>query len=173
MIAGVMAGDDTEFLARLDARLHGLLGALSAPSPRASFPLSGLAVDVAGQRRIALVGEAAHVVPPIGAQGLNLGLRDAASLADCVADARARGDDIGGQAVLARYAAHRSPDVTARINGVDLLNRSLLLDFFPIQAARGIGLHLLANSAALRRAAMHSGLEPVGARPRLMQPGAL
>ena len=79
------------FLAELDARLQGLLGSLGDVGPRAIYPLAGLGALRMGQNRIALVGESAHVIPPIGAQGLNLGLRDAAALAECVGTARARG----------------------------------------------------------------------------------
>ncbi len=75
---------------------------------------------------MALVGEAVHVIPPIGAQGLNLGLRDAACIADCVADAIAAGGDVGAPGVLEAYGRMRRTDITSRIWAVDLLNRSLL-----------------------------------------------
>jgi 2-octaprenyl-6-methoxyphenol hydroxylase len=123
--------------------------------------------------RVALVGEAAHVLPPIGAQGLNLSLRDAAALAECVADARSRGEDIGGAETLTAYHQARTADVVSRTASIELLNRSLLADFLPVQALRGLGLHLLANAAPLRRLAMRGGLEPAGPLPRLMRPGAL
>jgi 2-octaprenyl-6-methoxyphenol hydroxylase len=122
---------------------------------------------------VALVGEAAHVIPPIGAQGLNLGLRDAAALAECVSDARARGEDVGGRTTLEAYHAARAADVLARTVSIDLLNRSLLVDVLPAQALRGLGLHLLANVGPLRRRIMQVGLAAVGRLPRLMQPGAL
>ena len=169
-VTRIQALDDLAFLSELRAHLHGLLGRLSGVTARATFPLSGLAAQSAAGNRIALVGEAAHVIPPIGAQGLNLGLRDAAALADCVSDGLAAGEETGGADMLARYQAARRLDVTARVTAVDMLNRSLLSDILPVQAARGIGLHLLANSQALRRSAMHGGLDPIGARPRLMRP---
>jgi len=100
-------------------------------------------------------------------------LRDAAALAECVSTARAAGQDVGGPETLAAYHAARARDVLTRTLGVDLLNRSLLTDFLPAQALRGIGLHLLANVAPLRRLAMRGGLTPAGPLPRLMQPGAL
>lgn len=165
--------DDASFLALLQEHLHGMLGELTeVTAARTSFALSGLEAVCMGQARVALVGEAAHVLPPIGAQGLNLGLRDAAVLAECVADARAHGEDVGGQAMLQAYHRARAMDVTARTISVDLLNRSLLSDFLPAQALRGIGLHLLANLAPLRRLAMRGGLQPAGPMPRLMRPGA-
>lgn len=168
-IARVTALDDAAFLDTLAARLGGLLGRLNGLGPRAVFPLSGLEAHAMGARRIALVGEAGHVVPPIGAQGLNLGLRDAATLADIVEDAGRRGDDIGSDATLTRYADARRRDVWTRTRAVDLLNRSLLSPALPFAAARHVGLQALAASRTLRRIAMHQGLEPVGERPRLMR----
>jgi 2-octaprenyl-6-methoxyphenol hydroxylase len=162
--------EEKAFLAELALRLHGLLGALQSAGPRASFALSRLRAERMGKARVALVGEAAHVIPPIGAQGLNLGLRDAASLADCVLHARTGREDIGAARVLDRYQAARNADVLTRTVLVDLLNRSLLTDFLPLAAVRGIGLHLLANVPALRRLAVAGGLRPAGPLPPLMQP---
>jgi len=165
--------DDRSFLAELTSRLQGLLGRLGDVSPRTTYPLGGLGAQRMGQNRVALVGEAAHVIPPIGAQGLNLGLRDAASLAECVSAARGRGQDIGSDETLAAYHAARAADVLTRAVSVDLLNRSLLSDFLPVQALRGLGLHMLANVGPLRRLMMRGGLSAPGALPRLMQPGAI
>jgi 2-octaprenyl-6-methoxyphenol hydroxylase len=121
---------------------------------------------------VALVGESAHVIPPIGAQGLNLGLRDAAVLAECVAQALACGENIGGGATLEAYHRARAPDVWSRTLSVDALNRSLLDDFLPVQALRGLSLHVLANVPPVRRLLMQGGLEAPGRLPRLMQPGS-
>jgi 2-octaprenyl-6-methoxyphenol hydroxylase len=162
---------DARFLAELEERLQGLLGGLSELTPRAAFPLSGLSVDTAGANRVALVGEAAHVIPPIGAQGLNLGLRDAATLADVLADALERDADIGGPDTLAAYAAARSGDIATRITGVDLLNRTLIAGLLPTHLARGIGLHLLKMVGPLRRKVVAEGLQPSSAEPNLMRPG--
>jgi 2-octaprenyl-6-methoxyphenol hydroxylase len=167
----LVALEEKAFLGELSARLQGLLGQLCDLGPRAVFPLMGLQAEHMGRKRTALVGEAAHVIPPIGAQGLNLGLRDAACLADCASAAHAEGADVGADAVLGAYQASRAPDVLSRTVFVDLLNRSLLLDFLPAQALRGLGLHLLANAGGLRRLLMRGGLQSPGAVPRLMQPG--
>jgi 2-octaprenyl-6-methoxyphenol hydroxylase len=161
--------DAQGFLAELALCLRGLLGSLLSVGPRASFALTGLSARRMGKRRMALVGEAAHVVPPIGAQGLNLSLRDAAALADCLADARARGEDIGGAATLHAYDRARWGDVLTRSACIDFFNRSLLTDFLPLAAARGIGLHMLANIPAVRRLVMRAGMRPLGPPPRLMQ----
>ena len=147
--------------------------AASAPAAHAWSFLSRATTPTAwAQTATALVGEAAHVIPPIGAQGLNLGLRDASVLAECVADARDRNGDIGAPDVLRSYHQARQADVLARTLAVDALNRSLLADFLPAQALRGAGLHLLANSPSLRRLLMQGGMTPVGALPRLMRSDA-
>jgi 2-octaprenyl-6-methoxyphenol hydroxylase len=112
-----------------------------------------------------LVGEAAHVVPPIGAQGLNLGLRDAADIAKYVGEAIASGDDPGSPSVLRRYASARRPDVLSREMAIDIANRSLLSDLLPMQSLRAAGMHLIGSVGPLRRLAMREGLSP-GWRPR-------
>ena len=109
------------------------------------------------------------MVPPIGAQGLNLGLRDGATIAELVAEARRQNIDIGAPDVLARYDRQRRADVTSRSIAVDLLNRSLLTDFLPAQGARGLSLYLVDRIAPLRRALMREGVAPVASQPRLMR----
>src|SRR6185437_5786342 len=119
---------DTALSEEVERRAHSLLGAMQVEPGRGFFPLAVETADVMARGRIALIGEAAHVVPPIGAQGLNLGLRDAAAIAELAAEARRDNRDPGEPAVLARYAAERRVDVASRTLAVDLLNRSLLTD---------------------------------------------
>ena len=123
--------------------------------------------------RVVLIGEAAHVIPPIGAQGLNLGLRDAATIAELVVAAHRDGDDVGRSDMTRRYEHMRRADVTSRTLAVDLLNRSLLLDFLPLQGARGFGLFLMERIGPLRRAVMREGVMPAASQPRLMRGEAL
>jgi 2-octaprenyl-6-methoxyphenol hydroxylase len=163
-----MGLDDSAFTAVLSERLHGLLGRIADVAPRRAFPLGGLSTRVLGANRIALVGEAGHVLPPIGAQGLNLGMRDAAALADCVL--AANGADIGSPDVLAAYTAARKSDVGTRTTAVDLMNRSLLADLLPVNLARGFGVHLLRALPSLKRQVMAAGLQPPGNLPSLMRP---
>ncbi|MFM9847432.1 MAG: UbiH/UbiF family hydroxylase [Hyphomicrobiaceae bacterium] len=158
------------FAAELEQRLQGLLGSISQIGPRSVFPLSGLTADRLAHRRVALVGEAAHVLPPIGAQGLNLGFRDAAVLADVAGSAQASGLDPGGDTALADYETRRAADVLSRTMAVDLLNRSLISGFLPLHLARGAGLHLLGAFPPLRQLVMREGMQPSFALPRLMQP---
>lgn len=163
--------DDAAFRAVLEERLMGLLGAVLEIGPRAVFPLKGLTADVYGRKRIALIGEAGHVIPPIGAQGLNLGFRDAASLASAVSLAVADGADIGHDEVLTRYSRGRERDITQRVYTVDLLNRSLISTVLPVHLARGLGIHALKRIGPLRRHVIREGLQPSGDVPTLMQPG--
>jgi len=124
-------------------------------------------------RRIALVGEAGHLLPPIGAQGLNLGIRDAATIAELVAEARRAGEDAGGDGVLSAYDERRRADVRSRALAVELMNRSLLTDFLPVHALRGIGLELIARFGFLRRRLMREGLGERDDAPRLARGEAL
>ncbi len=168
--AALQAMPSAEFKAALDQRLGGLLGAIGEITRRAQFPLSGMAAKKLAANRIALIGEAAHIVPPIGAQGLNLGLRDGAMLAQCVADARRRGLDPGGEETLTAYAKARQVDVLSRTAAVDILNRTLLSDLLPAQWLRGAGLHVLNGAAPLKRLVMREGIQPRRSLPRLMRP---
>ncbi|MGB9367871.1 MAG: FAD-dependent monooxygenase, partial [Xanthobacteraceae bacterium] len=156
----------------IERRAHSMLGKMSVEGSRGLFPLAVETAHSFGRDRIALVGEAAHVMPPIGAQGLNLGLRDAATIAELVVEARHEGAHVGSPELLGRYDRMRRTDVTNRTLAVDVLNRSLLSDFLPVQGARGFGLYLLDRITPLRRAVMREGVEPA-AQPRLMRGEAL
>lgn len=171
-IARLMRLDADAFAGALSQRLEGLLGSISNIGTRADFPIAGLVADNLAAKRTALVGEAAHILPPIGAQGLNLGFRDAAGLADCVAEALQEGRDPGSDTVLEAYRRNRRLDVLSRTLGVDLLSRSLLTSLPPLQAARGLVLHGLKALPPLRRAVMRVGLESPTALPSLMRPPA-
>lgn len=170
--------DVTERLADLDdaalgyeceRRAHSLLGRMSVASRRQVFPLSGLTARRFGQNRVVLVGEAGHVFPPIGAQGLNLGLRDVGHLGEVVARARREGGDLGAPGVTEAYDRARKPDVKARTTAVDLFDRALLSDLLPVQVARSLGLTLADRIAPLRRLIMREGLTPSLVTPRLMR----
>lgn len=171
-IAALMRYDPDAFRDALQERLGGLLGRISDIGARAEFPVAGLTASSLAANRTALVGEAAHILPPIGAQGLNLSLRDAASLADCVAAALRRRADPGSEDVLNAYKDSRRLDVLTRTVGVDVLSRSLLSGLFPIQAARGVILHGLNALPPLRRMVMRLGLTPPTELPTLMRPAA-
>jgi 2-octaprenyl-6-methoxyphenol hydroxylase len=160
--------DAPALAAEIERRAHAILGKVAVEPGHGIFPLGIATARSFARDRIALVGEAAHVIPPIGAQGLNLGLRDAATISELVVEARRAGGDVGSPALLAGYDRMRRRDVTGRTVAVDLLNRSLLSDFLPVQGARGLGLYVLNRIAPLRRAVMREGVEPA-AQPRLMR----
>ena len=165
--------DDLSLAVRIEQAAHSILGKLTVEPGRGMFPLTvSTARRLAGER-IALVGEAAHVLPPIGAQGLNLGLRDAATIAELVVAAHRAGRDIGGADVTSHYDRMRRTDVGSRTLAINLLNRSLLSDFLPVQSARGLGLYLLDRIGPLRRAVMREGVAPAAGQPRLMRGEAL
>lgn len=154
----LMALDDAALSAAVEAQSHHVLGKMSVESGRHLFPLSIDRPQAFARNRIALVGEAAHVLPPIGAQGLNMGLRDASDLAGIVASALVAGEDVGAPEALARYARARRGDVTSRSVVIDIANRSLLSDFLPMQVARAVGLQLIDSIGPLKRLAMREGL---------------
>lgn len=161
--AEALAALDDEALARaIGRRAEPILGAVTVDGPRQVFPLSGLAARRLAVPRVALVGEAAHALPPIGAQGLNLGFRDAAAIAEVAAAACRAGTDPGAAAVTARYEARRRGDVASRTTGVDLLNRSLLTDAAPALALRALALQAVKRVAPLRRLLMREGIAPGG-----------
>jgi 2-octaprenyl-6-methoxyphenol hydroxylase len=149
--------DDVDFLTALTASAGRINGSFVSAGPRAIFPLSGLIAKKLTGHRLALVGEAGHVMPPIGAQGLNLGFRDVVDLAVCVAGA----NDPGAQHILANYARRRARDVWVRTNAADLLNRTLISNVPMFQFARATGLGALWLPGPLRRAAMRLGMSAI------------
>jgi 2-octaprenyl-6-methoxyphenol hydroxylase len=166
---GLMKLSDSAMGKEIERRSHSILGTIEVEPGRGIFPLSVETVARCAAPRIVLVGEAAHTLPPIGAQGLNLGLRDAATVAEIVVAAHREGCDVGASNVTEQYGRMRRADIMTRTVAVDMLNRSLLSDFLPLQAARGLGLFLFGHAGALRRAAMREGVMPFASAPRLMR----
>jgi len=169
----IAALDDAALGVEIERRSQSMLGKMTVEPGRGLFPLSVATARRFAADRIALIGEAAHIVPPIGAQGLNLGLRDAAAIVELASAAHRDGRDLGGDDVLAAYDKMRRTDVAGRTLAIDLLNRSLLTDFLPVQGARGLGIYLLDRIGPLRRAVMREGVAPSSAQPRLMRGEAL
>ncbi len=164
----LMALDADAFARVMERKARSILGTMRLDSPRGNFPLSSRTAMSFARGRIALVGEAAHIIPPIGAQGLNLGIRDAATLAELASAAAKDGEDIGGAGVTEAYERRRRADVESRSFAVDLFNRSLLSGFVPVAGLRGFGLWLLGRSPLLRRAVMREGVGPTRDIPRLL-----
>lgn len=151
---------DDELAQAVEKQSHHHLGRVRVAPARHVFPLAFEQATQIAARRTALVGEAAHVLPPIGAQGLNLGLRDAADIAAIARDAVLHGHDPGRDTALGDYRHKRRLDVFSRSFVVDLANRSLLSDLLPIQLARNLGMQALHEIGPLRRFVMRQAIAP-------------
>lgn len=160
---------DAALALTIERQAKAILGKMTIDGPRGVVPMGGLSVSRFTAPRLALVGEAAHAFPPIGAQGLNLGLRDVAALRDAVVGTDGGGADPGSAAALARYDRGRRFDVRSRTLGVDMLNRTLLSGLLPADFLRGTGLRALAAITPLRRIMMREGVSPRFATPQLMR----
>jgi 2-octaprenyl-6-methoxyphenol hydroxylase len=161
--------DDAALAGEVARQSDHFLGPMATSGARGFFPMAGMSAEKLAGHRIALIGEAAHVFPPLAAQGLNLSLRDCAALVEVLEDARDEGHDIGAMRTLAAYGKARRDDIFWRTNGVDLLNRSLLIEALPVDILRGAGLFAFSMIGPLRRAIMREGVVPHGTLPRLMQ----
>lgn len=146
--------DDSALGQTLTAETMDLFGPLTIAGPRALWPIIGQAALRLTGQRLALIAEAAHVIPPIGAQGLNMSLSDIETLAGLIATA----DDPGDAALLARYERKHLPGTLARIAGIDLLNRAAMAESQPLRDLRRVGLSAIHRIAPLRRFAMRTGL---------------
>ncbi|MGZ5802662.1 MAG: UbiH/UbiF family hydroxylase [Xanthobacteraceae bacterium] len=165
--------NDAALADEIERRSHSILGRVSLEGERGTFPLRIETATRFAADRIALVGDAAHVLPPIGAQGFNLGLRDIATIAELVAQARRDGHDVGARAVTDAYHHSRQADAKSRTLAADMLNRTLLSDFLPMQGVRGLGLYLIDRVGPLRRALMREGVAPMASMPKLMRGEAI
>ena len=146
---------EAAFSAEATARSAHVLGPLTLAAPRQLWPIvSQVAARMVGERT-ALMAEAAHALPPIGAQGLNMSLADLACLLDLAEADRA---SLGSEAMLAAYQRRRHPEVIARVLGVDALNRASMAGARPLQDLRAAGLDALHGFAPLRRALMRTGM---------------
>jgi 2-octaprenyl-6-methoxyphenol hydroxylase len=149
---------------------HYALGQVKLIRPVNSYPMRGLAARRLSGPRIVLVGEAAHVFPPIGAQGLNLGFRDAAHIVEVLAgEAGVVSEDPGSTDLVDAYDAKRRLDVASRTFGVDLLNRTLLNHLPPVDMLRAAGTTALAGIGPLRRRIMQEGMSPQAGAPLVMR----
>lgn len=171
--AAIAALDDADFLAVLKPRFGDFLGAISLAGPRFSYPLNLTLANAYAAPRVALVGDAAHGVHPIAGQGLNLGLRDVAALAETVVEAMRRGEDIGALDVLERYQGWRRFDSTALALGMDSVNRLFSNDNPLLRLGRDLGMGLVQAVPGLRRGFARQAAGLAGPLPRLLQGRAL
>jgi 2-octaprenyl-6-methoxyphenol hydroxylase len=169
----LMASDDFVFLIELERRFGRRLGRIELDGERQSYPLGlTLARDFV-RPRFALLGDAAHGIHPIAGQGLNLGFRDAAALAETIVDAYRLGLDIGALDVLRRYEIWRRYDTWQMGVTTDVLNRLFSNDFGPLRAVRDIGLGIVDRLPRLKKLFIGEAAGLGGAIPKLMRGEAL
>lgn len=169
----IMALDDAAFLAEVDKRFGGRLGAISLAGPRQCWPLSLHLARTYIAPRLALLGDTAHGVHPIAGQGLNLALRDAAALAEVIADAARVGLDIGSHDVLERYERWRRFDSTVSAAAYDGLNRTFSWDNSIARAVRSFGLQMVDRLPGGKEYFIAEAAGVTGELPRLLQGQAL
>ncbi|AXI44906.1 2-octaprenyl-6-methoxyphenyl hydroxylase [Sulfitobacter sp. SK012] len=167
--ARIHALPDADYIDVLRPRFGDFLGEIHLAGARYTYPLSlSLAHDMVADR-VALVGDAAHGVHPIAGQGLNAGFRDIAALAEVLADALQRGEDIGSQLALARYQEWRRFDNTALALATDSFNRLFSNDSAFLRMARDIGMGVINALPGLRRGFIREAAGLNGDLPRLMR----
>ena len=165
----ILALDDKGFGAELARRFGDFLGAVEVVGPRWSYPLSLLHAERYTAPRLALVADAAHVIHPIAGQGLNLGIRDIAALAELVVDARRLGLDIATPEMLRRYERRRRFDNVTLAAVTDGLNRLFSNDLAPVRLARDVGLAMVNRMPPVKRLLMRHAMGTVGELPRLVR----
>ena len=166
--AALQAASDEAFQSHLMRRFGDFLEDVTVLGPRFVYPLSLQLAEQLTAPRIALIGDAAHAVHPVAGQGLNMGLKDAAALAEVLVDALRLGEDIGSETVLDRYARWRRFDNAALAAGFDGFVRLFSNDIAPLRLARTLGIAAVNRIAPLRRAFMHEAGGATGDLPRLL-----
>jgi 2-octaprenyl-6-methoxyphenol hydroxylase len=171
--ARIVALPDGEFHAELEKRFGLQLGDIKVIGPRRAFPLGLFTARTFIGERIALIGDAAHIIHPIAGQGLNMGLRDVAALAEAIADAARLGLDPGGPDVLERYQRWRRFDTMTMGIATDGLNRLFSNHSDALRLARDIGLGVIERMPALKRMFIREAAGFTGDVPKLLKGEAL
>ena len=169
----IVALPDDEFHKELEKRFGLQLGELKVIGPRRAFPLGLFTARTFIGERLALIGDAAHIIHPIAGQGLNMGLRDVAALAEAIADAARLGLDPGGPDVLERYQRWRRFDTMTMGIATDGLNRLFSNHSDVLRLARDIGLGLVERMPALKRMFIREAAGFTGDVPKLLKGEAL
>ena len=146
-----------ELSAQVSEKSHYLPGDVTVQNKPMAYPLSGLTALECGRNKTVLIGESAHVFPPIGAQGMNLGIRDIKVLSNLLVKQQInKAEEVDN--IVSDYSAKRKTDIAVRTRAVDALNRSLLTDLIPVHLGRGLGLYALNNIPSARKFVMRQGL---------------
>lgn len=164
----IQALDDTAYLAALRPRFGDFLGEIALAGARFTYPLNLTLANSFIAPRLALVGDAAHGVHPVAGQGLNLGLRDVAALAETVIDAHRRGEDPGSLTTLAHYQRWRRFDSTTLALGMDTVSRLFSNGNPALRLARDLGLGAVNALPGLRRGFMRQAAGLTGDLPKLL-----
>ncbi|EJF94144.1 UbiH/UbiF family hydroxylase [Bartonella taylorii] len=158
---------DSKVVAKIiEEQMQSMLGKLTLETPIQAWPLSGLISHRFAANRTILVGEAAHVFPPIGAQGLNLGFRDVQTLVDILPNQISGSNS---ETIVAYYNKYRKSDILIRSGAVHMLNFALLSNMLPVHIMRSVGLGLLRNCSPLRNLFMRKGMYPSYGFKEIMQ----
>lgn len=166
--AAIQALPDDDYLAALRPRFGDFLGKIELAGARFTYPLSLSLAERFVADRVALVGDAAHGVHPIAGQGLNLGLRDVAALAEVLILARRRGEDVGSPVALEEYQRWRRFDATALALGMDAVNRVFSTDNPLLRLGRDLGMGVVGALPGLRRGFIRQAAGLTGELPKLL-----
>jgi 2-octaprenyl-6-methoxyphenol hydroxylase len=165
----LLALDDAGFAQQLASRFGDFLGKLEPEPGRWSYPLMLIQAERYAAHRLALIGDAAHVIHPIAGQGWNLGVRDIAALAELIVDAHRLGLDLGSAELLRRYERWRRFDSLTLTAVTDGLNRLFANELPPLKLARDLGLAAIDRAPGLKRFFMRHAMGVTGDLPRLVK----
>lgn len=173
LAGAILAQDTSAFQAELEARFGDYLGDLTLEGPRFSYPLSLQFANAYTAHRLAIIGDAAHGMHPVAGQGMNMGLRDVAALAELLVEAKRLGQDLGDAQILERYARWRRFDNLLMLGLTDGLVRLFSNDIAPVKLARDIGMAAVNRVPPLKRFFMRHAMGLVGELPKLLKGEAL
>jgi 2-octaprenyl-6-methoxyphenol hydroxylase len=173
LVPAMLALPDADFSHELHRRFGPWLGEVRVVGGRWSYPLRFAHAETYIKPRFALVGDAAHTMHPIAGQGLNIGLRDVAALAEVVVEAKRLGLDLGSPAVLERYQRWRRFDNQVLLSVTDSMNWLFSNDLGPVRLVRDLGMAAVNRMGPLKRLFMRHAMGVVGELPRLLRGEAL
>jgi len=165
----ILAQDEPGFMRELESRFGDYLGRLTLEGPRFGYPLNFQLAQSYTAPRLALIGDAAHGMHPVAGQGMNMGLRDVAALAELIVDAHRLGQDLGDGLLLSRYERWRRFDNLLMLGLTDALVRLFSNDVAPIRLARDVGMAAVNRLPPLKHFFMRHAMGVVGDLPRLLE----
>jgi len=165
----ILAQEAASFQRELESRFGDYLGELTLEGPRFSYPLALQFAHSYTAHRLAIIGDAAHGMHPVAGQGMNMGLRDVAALAELLVEARRLGQDLGDAQLLARYGRWRRFDNLLMLGLTDGLVRLFSNDIAPVKLARDVGMAAVNRVPPLKRFFMRHAMGLVGELPKLLR----